>query len=195
MNGASPLGARLLLDACVLARLALREALFAYAAEGLFAPLWSPRIEVEWARAAEKGGAPGAGALVAGDIALARSRFPAAATLTEAQVTAREADLSLPDWHDRHVLAAALLAAADGIVTDNLRDFPRRTLAGHGLWAENGDAVAARLTDLGDGAPVRRALTALGAAAADPLPPEALPPKLKAARLPRFAKAVARRMG
>ena len=48
---------------------------------------------------------------------------------------ARISALTLPDEGDRHVLAAALHAGADVIVTFNLRHFPRKTLAPFGVRA------------------------------------------------------------
>ena len=53
--------------------------------------------------------------------------------------------LELPDPGDRHVLAAAIRAEADIIVTANLKDFPASSLAPHGLEAEHPDAFLARL--------------------------------------------------
>jgi hypothetical protein len=47
--------------------------------------------------------------------------------------------LSLPDPDDRHVLAAAITAAADVIVTFNVKDFPSAALAPHGLVAQHPD--------------------------------------------------------
>lgn len=44
--------------------------------------------------------------------------------------------LELPDVDDRHVLAAAIEAEADIILTWNLRDFPEAVLACHSLRAE-----------------------------------------------------------
>jgi len=58
--------------------------------------------------------------------------------------------LSLPDPDDCHVLAAALRAGADLIVTFNLTDFPAAALAPHGLEARHPDDL---LVDLLDTAP------------------------------------------
>lgn len=47
--------------------------------------------------------------------------------------------LKLPDPDDRHVLAAAIKANAQMIVTSNLRDFPAETLATWGVEAKSPD--------------------------------------------------------
>lgn len=53
--------------------------------------------------------------------------------------------LDLPDPDDRHVLAAAIHAGAQVIVTRNLRDFPPQTLDPWGIEAQHPDAFLAGL--------------------------------------------------
>ena len=45
----------------------------------------------------------------------------------------------LPDPDDRHVVAAAIRAGADGIVTYNLKDFPKETVFEFGIEAIHPD--------------------------------------------------------
>lgn len=180
-------GGGAVLDACVLYPTILREVLLDVAGAGLFTPVWSERILGEWRHAAARLGAEMA--VVAGaEIAQARLRFP------KAEVAADEdpaLGYDLPDPADRHVVAAALAAGAEVIVTANLRDFPRRALAGAGLdavhpdefltvlWRREAEAVAGAVH-----AAHARAL-ALGGSFE-------LREMMKRARLPRLAKALAR---
>ena len=53
--------------------------------------------------------------------------------------------LELPDLDDRHVLAAAICARADVIVTLNLTDFPQEVLARYGIEALHPDELVDRL--------------------------------------------------
>lgn len=55
--------------------------------------------------------------------------------------------LSLPDAGDRHVLAAALCAGAEVIVTFNLKDFPSEFLVPHGIAAVHPDEFVVNLLD------------------------------------------------
>jgi predicted nucleic acid-binding protein len=56
--------------------------------------------------------------------------------------------LSLPDPADRHVLAAAIKARAQVIVTDNLKDFPVAALAPSNLEAKSPDDFVLDQVDL-----------------------------------------------
>ena len=110
------------------------------------------------------------------------ARWPAAPT------PAPETELSLPDANDAHVLAAALAARADLLVTCNLRDFPARKLRDLGLSPIHPDAF---LWELAGAAPetmsraLGRALTAFPHLAQDP---QETVRALRRARLHRLAK-------
>ena len=65
--------------------------------------------------------------------------------------------LQLPDPNDRHVLAAAIRARADVIVTINLRDFPSEVLAPLAIEAQHPDEFVLHLLDLSPGLVVKAA--------------------------------------
>lgn len=175
------------LDACVLYPTVMREILLAVAAQGLFTPLWSPRILEEWVRATRKLG-PGAEDVARGEVAAITARFPKAAVAPDMGLLRR---LHLPDQDDIHVLAAAVTAGADAIVTLNAVDFPRHILAAEGIerrdpdgllwkfWSEAPETVAAAVEA------VRGEAECLSGQAQ---PVRAL---LKRARLPKLGKALA----
>jgi predicted nucleic acid-binding protein len=56
--------------------------------------------------------------------------------------------LDLPDADDRHVLAAAIKANAQVIVTENTKDFPQKTLASWNIEAQAADDFVLDLIDL-----------------------------------------------
>lgn len=60
--------------------------------------------------------------------------------------------IKLPDPDDRHVLAAAIHARADAIVTTNLRDFPDDALRPHNLEAMHPDDFITYQIDLDEAA-------------------------------------------
>lgn len=177
---------RAVLDACVIYPTVLREILVGVAAKGLYEPVWSERILREWVLATAKLGAA-AQTMAQGEALRMRAAFPRAMMRDQPDIAAR---LLLPDADDVHVLAVAVAAYADCIVTFNARDFPRHVLAEDGidrrdpdgllweLWSDQPDAVSG--------------VVAAVHAEAERLAGRALPLKalLKRAQLPKLAKAM-----
>lgn len=123
------------LDACVIYPPVLRAILLSAARAGLYVPVWSERILEEWARAAARRGDGSEGAARAEAQAM-RAAFPAAMARVQAGLEAR---LHLPDENDIHVLASAISAGADAIITFNAQDFPRHVLAAEGVERRDPD--------------------------------------------------------
>ena len=130
------------LDASVLYPAPLRDLLLELAVSGLYRAKWSARVHDEWTRALLRNRPDLTAAR------LERTRRLMDAHVRDVLVTGFEdlvPSLELPDPGDRHVLAAAIRAEADIIVTANLKDFPASSLAPHGLEAEHPDAFLAHL--------------------------------------------------
>jgi predicted nucleic acid-binding protein len=133
-----------LLDSCILYPARLRDLLLSLAAADLFRPIWSQMIHEEWMT----GVLTNRPDLTRLQLEAARSAmdraFPAASISGfESLMPA----FSLPDPDDLHVLAAAVHARADLIVTINLKDFPARVLASHGIVAVHPDPFIDYLFD------------------------------------------------
>lgn len=131
------------LDACVLFPTVLREVLLGVAAKGLYQPIWSDRILTEWVRATAKLG-PEAAVEAEAQATLARVAFPAALQRAQPNIEAR---LYLPDPNDVHVLAVAVSAHADAIITFNAQDFPRPVLADEGITRLDPDQFLCQIHD------------------------------------------------
>ena len=175
---------RVLLDACVLFPTVPRALLLGCGQAGLIVPLWSERILGEWRHAVGRAH-PEQADQVAGEIALARMAFPDAMVAVPGDAVA---GLSLPDENDRHVLAAAIAGRAEALVTRNLRDFPPRTLARHGVIPRAPDSLLLELHRADPAALAAVALPVLEEMTrATGLPVRAV---LKRAGLPRLGKAL-----
>lgn len=179
---------RAVIDACVLYPTVLREIVLGVARAGLIAPLWSERLLEEWARTAARHGGVVDEALAQGEIAALGVAYPQAEVAAD---PALEARLWLPDAGDIHVLATAISGQADTIITLNLKDFPLRELAPHGVSAVHPDAALYALW-LEHPEAVERVVAGVHATA-ERLSGEAMPLRalLKRVRLPRLAKALA----
>jgi predicted nucleic acid-binding protein len=134
-----------LYDACVLYPAPLRDLLMHLAMTDLFRAQWTDQIHDEWIR----------GVLAKRpDLKreqLERTRQLMNAHVLDCLVTGYENlidGLALPDPNDRHVLAAAIRAGADVIVTYNLDDFPKQVLDPLGIEAQHPDVFVTHLLDL-----------------------------------------------
>lgn len=134
-----------LYDACVLYPAPLRDLLLQLALTDRFRAKWTDAIHDEWIRNVLKQRPD----LTAAQ--LQRTRELMDAHVRDCLVDGYEsliAGLTLPDPDDRHVLAAAIHARADVIVTYNLSDFPADVLKPYGLEAQHPDEFTHHLTDL-----------------------------------------------
>jgi predicted nucleic acid-binding protein len=133
------------LDANVLHSYPLTSLLLELAEARLYRPAWSAAIHTEWQRsvlAARPGTDPAL---------LERRRAAMDEAVPDACVSGYMpliAALTLPDPDDRHVLAVAIRAKAQVIVTFNESDFPAATLAGFDLAAQHPDVFLRHLIDL-----------------------------------------------
>ncbi len=124
-----------ILDANVLYPFRVRDTLLRFAEAGLFRARWSPTIMDEWTRnlLAKR---PDMEPSIRSQIAAMERAFP------ESCVSGAEGlipALELPDANDRHVMATAIRAGAEHIVTENLKDFPDEALAPFGITAVTPD--------------------------------------------------------
>ncbi len=134
------------LDANVLYSYPLTSVLLELAEARLYRPIWSADIHAEWI-----------GAITANrpDIdpaKLERRRAAMDHALPDACVSGYQrlvAAIELPDPTDRHVVAAAIRAKAQVIVTFNEKDFPADALAEYDLCAQHPDTFLRHLIDLG----------------------------------------------
>lgn len=143
-----------LYDSCVLYPAPLRDLLMHLALTDLFRARWTDRIHDEWIEALlkqrpelkrEK---------------LERTRELMNSSVRDCVVTDYDSlidGLTLPDPDDHHVVAAAIRARADVIVTFNLDDFPNDYLAQFGIEAQHPDEFIPHLIDLSPGAVVTAA--------------------------------------
>lgn len=100
--------------------------------------------------------------------------------------------LTLPDKDDRHVVAAAIRAGAQVVVTANLRHFPEEELGKFGIEAMHPDEFVMDLFNL-DGVRVHQAISATAAAWSNPPgTPADVCDRLVAADLPISAAALRR---
>jgi predicted nucleic acid-binding protein len=134
-----------IIDACVLYSAPVRDLIVRLEQAGLIQARWTAEIHDEWMRNVLKNNPK-----------LTRERLERTRSLMDGAVreclvmsyTNLVDSLTLPDPNDRHVLAAAIRAGADVIVTYNLGDFPADALATYGIEAQHPDEFIAQLLDV-----------------------------------------------
>lgn len=139
-------------DACVLHPAPLRDLLIRVANAGVVQAKWSERILDECFESILRRRPD----LAAG--ALDRTRQLMSEAVADCLVTGYEpleGAVSLPDPDDRHVLAAAIRANAQVIVTFNLSDFPATVLASYDIEAKHPDDFLLDSLDLAPSVLVR----------------------------------------
>ena len=131
-------------DANVLYLAQLRDFLMRFALGEVVKARWSDRVHKEWRRNVQADYPD----VTREDLRRIRSLMDEALpeALTEGYEDRIE-DLSLPDPSDRHVLAAAIDAEADYIVTFNRRDFPTSELGSWDIEAIDPDELVSGLFD------------------------------------------------
>lgn len=132
-------------DACVLYPAPLRDLLMRVATKGLVQAKWTDEIHEEWIRNLLEDRPD------LTEEQLRRTQSLMNRAVPDCLVTGYEAlvpALELPDPDDRHVLAAAIRAGAQTIVTSNIGHFPKRVLAQYDIEAENPDAFLLGLIDI-----------------------------------------------
>lgn len=122
-----------LLDACVLYPYTLRDTLMHLALVDLYRPRWSERIQQEWMiNLLESKDSNYTREKLQRTIDLMNNAFELAC-VDEGLFINLIPTLRLKDSNDRHVLAAAIAAKADYLVTSNLKDFPSKEVASYGV--------------------------------------------------------------
>lgn len=142
------------LDANVLYPYFLRDLLIRIALKDLYKPLWTERIHDEWIIS-----------LLKNRDDLMKERLEYAKDLMNENMPDANIEnyedliegVVLPDPDDRHVLAAAIKANAEMIVTYNLKDFPKEILDQYYIEAIHPDDFILCQIDLNPGA-VRAAI-------------------------------------
>ena len=114
------------MDANVLVLSGASDILIALASEMVFTPVWSDLIMDEASRNVRR--LTGRAGPVR-RLDLMKSRFPLASVNTMPELVAKMTN----DEKDRHVLATAVSAKAEFIVTNNLADFPMAACQPHGV--------------------------------------------------------------
>lgn len=133
---------RVVLDACVLIPQYLRDTLLSIAWRGLYSPYWSKLILEETTRnLINRYNITSIKALNL--VETMKAAFPEAMV----EVPSGLIELMTNDLKDRHVLATAVMAKANLILTNNITDFSLSALETWGIKAQSPDTFLSHLFD------------------------------------------------
>lgn len=173
-------------DACVLHPAPLRDLLVRMAAAGTVRARWTDAILDEcFGSILER----------RPDLnpqALATTRARMVRSVPDCLITGYEGlipGLKLPDPDDRHVLAAAIRAGAQAIITFNLKHFPAEALTEYNVEAKHPDDFVVETIDLAPAAVVKIITEQIADLKS---PPVSIPQLLNTLREQRLAQSVAR---
>lgn len=124
------------LDACVLYPNLVRDFFMRLSMTGLFKARWTEKIHEEWISAYLENN-PSADKNKVYKVKELLDRHAGDALIEGFEEIERQ--INLPDPDDRHVLAAAIRANADAIVTFNTKDFPPEALEPYAIEAIHPD--------------------------------------------------------
>jgi predicted nucleic acid-binding protein len=139
-------------DACVLYPMPLADSLIRLAQTGVFRACWSDDILDECVRALKREHPN------ITEEAVARRRKGMIDAVRDCLVEGYEdlvAGLKLPDANDRHVLAAAITAGAQVIVTANVKDFPKAQVGKYNIDAQSPDTFIKHVISMDPGVVLR----------------------------------------
>ena len=174
-----------LLDACTIFPYTLVDTLFRSAEQGLYQVYFSNKILDEALRNRVKRGMTEAGAKLFHQKVI--EAFPEALVEAPPELEA----LMTNDPKDRHVLAAAVSAKVDFIITSNLKDFPSTSLAPWNIIAIHPDRFLEMLCDEYSDATMYNIIVAQAASyrkSFDPQQPNKTPPVTTLELISVFAK-------
>ena len=175
------------LDACVLYPFSLRDTLLRLAEREIYVARWSDRILEEVRRnLVEKRVTEEQASKM---LEAMREFFPEAEV--DGQAIERLEGAMTNDPKDRHVLAAAVAARAEGIVTFNLDDFPEDACAPYGVEPLHPDAFMMTLHEIAPAVSAQVVTEQAADLTNPPISRDELVESLRRAGVPQFADAIA----
>ncbi|KRC61059.1 hypothetical protein ASE14_08900 [Agromyces sp. Root81] len=179
------------LDACVIVPVSICDTHLRLAERLLFRPMWSAHILIEARHAVLRVHPELDPAAIDRRFHLMNESFPDA----EVRQYERLIDgIDLPDPGDRHVLAAAIRAGANAVITANLRDFPSEVANQYGIDVIGPDDFLLDQLDMASSHVIETIREQADATKHPPLSLDDLLVKLARAGVPQFADEVARRL-